>query len=146
MVKVFGLGSLVVAMLAAGCTGQDTLATTALPRPDTAPGRLLSFSGTLQPQGIKSYSFGVTTAGEVEVTLLGAALVGVEPAQSVTLGLGIGTASAYGSCLLTHSVNAQGGPRAQLTGTGQEGTLCVSIFDVGTLTGPANFSLTVATP
>ena len=143
--RVYGLVSLVVALLAAGCTG-DNLATTALPRPDAAPGRLVSINGTLQPQGVNSYAFDLTTAGEVEVTLLGAALVGGAPSQPLTVGLGIGTASAGGSCLLTHSVNAQGGPRAQITGTGQEGRLCVSIFDVGTLTGPANFSLTVAIP
>jgi hypothetical protein len=144
-VKVLGFFSLAAALLAAGCTG-DNLATTALPRPDTAPGRLVSINGTLQPKGINSYAFDATTAGEVEVTLLGAALVGVESTQPLTLGLGIGSVSSGGSCLLTHSVNAQGGPRAQITGTAQEGRLCVSVFDVGTLTGPANFSLTVATP
>ena len=103
-------------------------------------------SGTLQPQGIDSYNFSVTQPGEVEVTLLGVALVGVTPQTPVTIGLGIGQASVGGACLISHSVNTQGGPRAQITGTGQVGTLCVSIFDVGNLTGPANYTFTVASP
>ena len=131
-------------LLTIGCTDQQ--ASTPLTRPDTPPGRLLTFSGTLQPQGINWYPFNVTQAGEVEITLLGAGLVGVEQPQPLTVGLGIGTAGPSGECLVSHSVNTAGGPRAQITGTGQEGALCVSIFDVGNLTGPAIYTITVATP
>ena len=142
--KVLGRCVLGLVLLAAGCTDQQ--ASTSLTRPDTAPARLVSVSGTLQPQGIDSYNFSVTQPGEVEVTLLGVALVGVTPQTPVTVGLGLGQASVGGACLVSYSVNTQGGPRAQITGTGQVGTLCVSIFDVGHLTAPANYTLTVASP
>jgi hypothetical protein len=144
LVKSFGLGALIVALMAAGCASQETNPTTPLPRPDAPPGRLLSYSGTIQPHAIDSHAFAVTTAGQVEVTLLGAELV--SGSQPVAVGLGLGTASTGGSCLLTYTVNAQGGTRAQITGTGQEGALCISVFDPGTLTGPANYTVTVATP
>ena len=110
------------------------------------PARLTSVSGTLEPKGINSYSFSVTQAGEVEVTLLGVALVGVTPPAPVTVGLGIGSVSSGGACLLSYSVNTAGGPRAQIIGTGDVGTLCVSVFDVGNLTAPANYTITVASP
>ena len=132
-------------LVTAGCTA-DQPATTDLTRPDTIPVRLTSVSGTLQPQGVNTHDFSVTTAGEVEVTLLGVALVGVTPSAPVTVGLGIGSTSSGGACLVTHSVNTSGGPRAQITGTGQVGSLCVSVFDVGNLTAPANYTITVASP
>jgi len=88
----------------------------------------------------------VTRAGEVQITLLGASLVGVESPPPLTVGLGIGTLTAGGACVVTHAVNTQGGARAQITGTGQEGTLCTSIYDVGNLSGPAIYTITVATP
>jgi hypothetical protein len=134
-------------VLMAGCTSStDQPGSTPLPRPDTPPTRLLSFSGTLQPQGVNSHPFSVTQAGEVQITLLGVGLVGVEQPQPITVGLGIGTAGAGGECLVTHSVNTQGGTRAQITGTGLEGALCACIFDVGTLTAPAIYTITVASP
>lgn len=136
--------AVVLALLSMGCGDQVTGGP--LPRPDTPPGRLLSFSGTLQPRGLDSYPFLVTRAGEVEITLLGASLLGVTPVQAVSVGLGIGTATAGGGCALAHVVTAQGGPTAQITGTGQAGTLCASVFDVGNLTAPAIYTITVATP
>ena len=132
----------VVVVLSAACAQPP--ASTSLTRPDAFPAKLLSFSGTLQPKGLVSYPFTAAQAGEVEVTLLDVALVG--SSSPVTVGLGIGTASTGGACLVTDAVNTQGGPRAQLIGTGQAGTLCISIFDVGYLTGPALYSITVAAP
>ena len=142
--KTLSRCALAVVLLTAGCS--DTRETTTITRPDVPPARLLTFTGTLQPKGINSHLFGVTRAGEVEVTLLGVSLVGGVQSQLVTVGLGIGVASAGGACLLTHSVNTQGGTSAQLNGTGQEGTLCISIFDVGNLTAPSVYTVTVATP
>jgi hypothetical protein len=80
------------------------------------------------------------------VTLLGAALSDATSSNALTVGLGIGSISSGGACLLTYSVNTTGGTKAQIIGTGQIGSLCVSIFDVGNLTGPAIYTITVATP
>jgi hypothetical protein len=135
---------LVIVLSAISCADQP--ATQSMTRPDTAPATLLTYSGTLQPQGINSHLFTVSQAGEVVVTLLGVELVGADEAATLTVGLAIGAPSSGGTCLAIQSVEAHGGSRAQITGTGLPGTLCVSIFDVGNLTGPANYTITVATP
>ena len=61
------------------------------------------------------------------------------------VGLAIGAPSATGTtCSTTYSLNTQAGPKAQIVGTGQVGTHCVAIFDVGDLAGPVNYTITVA--
>jgi hypothetical protein len=141
-----GTVCLLVIVLSAGISCTDQPATQSMTRPDAAPTTLLTYSGTLEPQGINSYSFTVSQAGEVLVTLLGVELVSAGQGANLTVGLSIGAPSSGGTCLAIQSVEAQGGSRAQITGTGLAGTLCVSIFDVGNLTGPANYTITVATP
>ena len=126
-----------VALLAAGC--DEPAASTSLTRPSTPPASLLTFSGTLQPQGRQSYSFTVKQGGEVEVTL-----IAVGPTMTVTVGLGIGTVGTGGVCTETYAVQAQAGPMAQIIGTGQPGPLCVTIFDVGNLTEAVNYTMTIA--
>jgi hypothetical protein len=135
---------LALGLLAAACGDQAT--STSLPRPDTPPSRLLTFNGTLQPGGNESHLFSIIQGGEVEITLLGVAMAGATSSTALTVGLGIGSISSGGACLLSYSVNTTGGTRAQITGTGQIGNLCVSIFDVGNLTEPAIYTITVATP
>ena len=130
--------SVVCALLAAGCDQAGT--TTTLARPTTAPVKVVSFSGTLQPQATDSYIFTVTQDGYVEATLLG-----LGAPSAVTVGLGIGTPSATGACSMIQSVTTGAGPAAQLVGTGIAGRLCVTIFDVGNLTGPTLYTITVAT-
>lgn len=127
----------VCALLAAGCDQAGT--TTELTRPTTAPVKLVSFSGTLQPQATDSYIFTVAQDGYVEATLVGLG------APAITVGLGIGTPSATGACSVIQSVTTGAGPAAQLVGTGIAGRLCITIFDVGNLTGPTLYTITVAT-
>jgi hypothetical protein len=136
-------GSILAIALVTGACAEPP-ATESLTRPDVPPARLVSFTGTLQPSGINSHAFSVTQAGTVEVTLLGVG--SPEVSQPITVGLGIGTVSGGGACLLSQSVSTQGGTRAQIIGTGQEGALCVSIFDVGNLTKPITYTITVAAP
>ena len=131
-------GSVIVALLfAAACDQAGTI--TELPRPTTPPAKVVSFSGTLQPKGTDSYTFTVTQEGYVEATLLG---LGAE--AGTTVGLGIGTASAAATCAAIQSVTTGPGTAAQIIGTGLPGTLCVTVFDVGNLTAPALYTITVA--
>ena len=110
------------------------------PRPTTAPAKLVSFNGTLEPQGRLAYAFSVTQDGYVEVTLVG---LGADPAT--TVGLGIGTPSVIGDCSTSFTVTTKAGPSAQIVGTGLAGApLCVTIYDVGNITGPTLFTITVA--
>jgi hypothetical protein len=124
-------------LLLAAC---DQPVATELPRPTTAPSKLVSFNGTLQPQGRLAYSFTVSQDGYVEATLVG---LGADPAT--TVGLGIGTPGVVGECDATYSVTTAAGPSAQIVGTGLAGRLlCVTIYDVGSLTAPTLFTITVA--
>ena len=138
MRKTLRKGSVIVALLfTAACDQAGT--TTELARPTTAPAKVVSFSGTLQPQGTASYTFTVSQDGYVEATL-----VGLGAPAGTAVGFGIGTASAIATCSVIQSVTTAAGTAAQLIGTGLAGTLCVTIYDVGNLTGPTLYTITVA--
>jgi hypothetical protein len=140
MIGRFGFVGL-AALFAAACSSQD--ATTPLPRPDNPPAKLVSFNGMLQPRATDSYTFVVSQSGYVQATLVG---LGAPPDTVVALGIGtpgtVGTTT--GVCQLTSSVNTTAGPTAQLIGTGIAGTLCITIRDIGNLTAPAIYTITVA--
>jgi hypothetical protein len=124
-------------LLTVGCEGAGS--TTPITRPTTPPSTILTYSGTLLPQSTSSYPITVVQPGFVEATLVG---LGAPP--TTTVGLGIGNLSASGTCSLIYSVNTAAGTAAQVVGTGVSGTLCVEIFDVGNLTGPTLYTITVA--
>jgi hypothetical protein len=139
MLAKFRTGGVIVALLfTAACDQAGTM--TAIPRPTTPPAKVVSFSGTLQPQGRDNYSFTVSQEGYVEATL-----VGLGAPSTTSVGLGIGVLSATSTCSVVQSVTTVAGPSAQLVGTGLAGTLCITVFDVGNLTGPTLYTVTVAT-
>ena len=125
------------ALLLASCDQGGT--TTEMTRPTTAPASLSSFNGTLKLLATDTYVFTVAHDGYVEITLVGlAAPTGTE------VELGVGTPSTIGTCAPDHTVVTGAGPTAQIVGTGLAGRLCVSIKDVGKLTDPALYTITVA--
>lgn len=124
-------------LLVAACDDAGT--STPLPRPTTPPASLVSFNGTLRPLATDTYLFTVAQDGYVEVTLLGLAAPDGTKVQ-----LGVGTPSVVGTCAPDQTVVTQAGPTAQIVGTGLAGRLCVAITDVGNLTDPALYTITVA--
>ena len=137
MRNAFRTGSVILALLgAAACDQAGTM--TELPRPTAPPTKVVPFSGTLQLQGRDTHTFTVAQEGYVEVTLLG-----LGAAAGTAVGLGIGTPGVT-ECVVIQSVTTVAGTAAQLVGTGLPGTLCVTIFDVGNLTAPAIYTVTVA--
>jgi hypothetical protein len=94
------------------------------------------FTGTLLVAGNNMIPFSVQHVGALKVTL-----TAVDP--PVTVGLGIGTPST-GVCVpFQQAAVAPGGPPA-LSGTATvSGNFCVSIFDVGNLTTPVSYTITV---
>jgi hypothetical protein len=131
------LGVCLLVLLTTACDQAGT--STALPVPTAPPSKLVTFSGTLQPLTTISYPITVTQSGYVEATLVG---LGAPP--DTTVRLGIGNQTATGACSLIYSVTTAAGTEAQIVGTGLAGTLCVAISDVGTLTGPTLYTITVA--
>jgi hypothetical protein len=141
------LTALVVVALGAALAGaackSNTSTTTPTPTP-SAPTVTESFAGTLPVGATKFYSFKVSVYGTVNITLVSLGGTGVPPTLDV--GLGVGTPSGT-SCSTTSTVSAAStDPAPQLTTTLDVGVYCASIYDLGNLTAPANFTVTIAHP
>ena len=99
-----------------------------------------TFSGTLDPQGSKSFTMSVNNGGEFSVKIT---------ALAPTATAFVGTAWAFGAdCgVLVQSNSFSTLNQPALAGAVlQKGTYCVAIFDNGTLTSSQNFTLTVSHP
>jgi hypothetical protein len=100
-----------------------------------------NFSGQVAQNGSALFTFKVSAAGNVSVTL-----TSVTPATSSALGLGIGTSDGT-ACVVTASTSsAVAGSAAQLSSTLNPGTSCVKVFDVGNLTAASTVAISVAHP
>jgi hypothetical protein len=123
-----------VAAIAAAC-GDNTTPTS--PTTPTKPAAE-NWSSTLSPGGTSSRSFTVTAAGIINVTMTGA---------GSTVGLGVGLPrTSGGGCRLGVSVNTGGGSAPQISTQADVGQYCVQVFDLGTLTDPIAFTLTIDHP
>lgn len=128
------LAFLVLAAFSAGCGNSATAPSTSTPFSEL-------FTGTLSPGGSVFYSFTVQQTGAVNLTL---ASLTSSPLVVVpkTVGLALGVPVAEG-CSYTTSITAGAALTAQISSTSGPGTLCVDVFDVGSLTGPINFAVVV---
>lgn len=138
----FLLGLLTLALTAAACGGN----TTTSPAPTiVAPATATeTFAGTLAVGGFRFYSFLVPLNGTVNVTLV--SVEGTNVVPTVMLGLAIGTPSGTG-CATSSSVNAQAGVSTpQITLTESPGRYCAVVHDIGNLTAPAIFTVTIDHP
>lgn len=103
-----------------------------------------TFAGTLQPNGTSFYSFQVTQAGPVGLTLAAVQTPG-GGALATPVGIGVGIPSGTG-CARSASQTTPPGLAAQLTATLNPGTYCAAVFDSGTLTGAVNFAMRIRHP
>ena len=127
-----------IAVAAAGCEGEiANLPTT--PDPVTVTE---TFTGTLTINGAQTHNVFTGATGLVTATV--ASLGETAPPK---VGFSMGTLSSVGTCtVIVHNDNAV--VTTALTGTvaNLSGTLCVRIFDVGALTAPVDYTLTVSHP
>jgi hypothetical protein len=132
---------LLIAALASGaCNGSST---TTSPSTTTTTASTELFSGSLVPKGSLLYSFTVTTAGTVSVTLLSTTTSRVGPAGTALLSLGLGTPSGFG-CAATASVDTTPGLSAQLSSASNPaGIYCVNVSDQGGLSGDVSFVIRI---
>ena len=126
-----------IATVAAAC-GSSTIAPTT---PPVRPAVITqTFSGTLAVQGASSHNFIVIVTGKIAVTL-----TSVGP-PSVPIGVGLGVPSGL-QCVLSFgqgsAATVEPGPSPQINGTALAGTFCVEVYDVGNLTAPTAYSVTV---
>jgi hypothetical protein len=125
--------ALAVTASACGLPAGSTTPTT------TSTGTTETFSGSLLPQGSDVYTFTVSQAGTVSITL-----ASLSPSATVAVGLGLGTPSGTTSCTLSSSnPTAMAGSAPQITVTENPGSYCVEIYDVGNLTSTSIFSITI---
>jgi hypothetical protein len=103
---------------------------------------VLPFSGTVgvgQIAGSISHQFSSSGTGDLIITL-----TALSPDANATVGIGYGQ-PVSGGCLLISTVNiARVGTK--LSAVAQKGTFCASIYDVGFLTVPEQYTITVSHP
>jgi hypothetical protein len=127
-----------MAALAIGCSGDiNNFPTTPDPVMVTE-----TFSGTLTVNGAVTHNVFTGATGMVNATLT--SLGENAPAK---VGISLGTLGSTAACtVVLHNNNAA--VSSALTGTVSTlaGSLCLSIYDVGALTGPVDYTLTITHP
>jgi hypothetical protein len=135
--RVAALGALMsLGVFAWGCGDTTTVTAPTVTSPSTS-----SFTSTLAVAGAVSRQFTATQSGTVSVTLNSAG-----PASTVVgLGIGVPTAGIANCSFLTTS-RATAGTAPQIAASVDAGPYCVGIYDVGTLTAPISFDITIVYP
>ena len=130
--------AIVAAVTGGGCNLFNKSDSPSSPTPNASTE---TFGGTIvQGANRPTFTVTVTQTGPVTVTL-------ATMSPSVAMGLGIGTASGTTGCTFTSSnTSVLAGSTPQLTVTEPAGTYCISLYDVGNLTGTATFTVTVSHP
>ena len=131
-------GLLAALVVTAACGNNNTTPTT----PTTPTGPTTSiFASRLTPGGAVSRSFGTSTNGTVTVMLTNAA----GPSTVVGLGIGVPT-TGLAKCALSTAINTASGSTPQISAAVDSGQYCVTVYDLGTLTSPIDFSVTLVYP
>jgi hypothetical protein len=104
-----------------------------------------TFSGTLEPppstNNIVVKTFSTTKSGEYNVTITALA-----PTTNLFLGIIYGQAQSNGQCGIIQQNNFATLNTTALAGAITPGTWCVAIYDPGTLTAAATFTVTIKHP
>ncbi len=130
-------GAAMAMMILLPACSKDTPTTPTTTTPETVTD---TFSGTITANGAATHSFAVKTTGSVTATL-----TSLSPNAELVVGFGVGTWNgsvcnvvlardrAVQSTVIYGNVNASG-------------ELCVRIYDVGNVTEPTDYSVTVVHP
>lgn len=136
MHSLFRSAGLAIAVLVmTGCNDPVTIPTTPTPNPTTE-----TFTGTLTVNGGVTHPFSAATAGAVTATL-----TNIGPDENPTVGLLLGTWNGS-SCAVVIPNDAATRSTAVIGTANQAGQLCVRIYDVGRITTPQDYEITVVHP
>jgi hypothetical protein len=141
-VKPILLAVVSAALLGVSCSNNNN---TTAPTQPVAPPTVLGqpFNGVLPVGGFKFFSFSIGVYGTVNISLTSLSGDGVSPGTTVALGFGHPAGT---DCNAT-SVNTQAtATQPQITSAYDVGVWCVRISDVGNLTAPANFTISIDHP
>lgn len=126
------LFAVVFALGAAGCHSTSTTTPTPTPTPITD-----TFLGTLTVNGGVTHQFAAARSGTIQETL-----TALSPDSTVILGISLGTWNGNTCQVVLAKDNATLG--SIVLGTASSaGTLCARVYDVGNLTEPASYEITV---
>lgn len=139
--------------LAVGCTAAMAMLSIAcdhntLPTPSNGAAIPVTeqFIGTLQPSGEAFYAFGMTTAGNVSLTLISMTpSAGSTVPDDALFPLGIGQPIGTG-CTASVDAAAKPGGSPQFTASKTSGVYCVRVADNARLAAPATFVLNITHP
>jgi hypothetical protein len=128
-------------VLATGCDEGEP----GLVQPTVHPATITdTFTGNVALQASDSHAFVIGLTGKIAITL-----TNVGPAPTAEVGVGIGIPTGL-TCALTlgEGTNAitTAGSTPQISGTILPGTFCVVVYDVGRLTEPVDYTVTVNHP
>ena len=125
------------ACAAAGCGNNQTTTPTT---PTTPTSVTETFSGTVTKNGAVTHTFTSSAAGTVQATL-----TSLSPDSSIAIGLSLGTWN--GATCAIVLANDKAILTSVVTGTvSAVGALCVRLYDVGNLSGPASYEVLVTHP
>jgi hypothetical protein len=130
------------AILLAGCSEKMETPTSSSTETTLRTGH---FSGSLSAGGSRFYSVTVAQAGTISAMLASVTSPPKGVALDTSLGLGIGRPAGTGCALSTAIVTASA-LTAQLQESATAGVYCVSVYDVGQVTGGVDFVVRFSYP
>jgi hypothetical protein len=136
MHSFFRSACLGLAALAIASCGNDTQTITA-PTPEPV---IEVFTGSLTVNGAVTHPFSAATAGALTATL-----TNIAPDESPTVGLSLGTWNGT-TCAVVIASDAAVRTSVVYGTVNQAGQLCVRIYDVGRISGPQDYEITVVHP
>ncbi|MEO8681800.1 MAG: hypothetical protein ABI665_22330 [Vicinamibacterales bacterium] len=134
---LFGASVLIGALVSSGCGSNSPTAPTAPEVVTTTE----TFSGSININGAATHSFFTTVTGTVTATL-----TGLDPAETATIGLSLGTWNGISCNIIIASDKAVLTQVVTGTVSTTAGSLCVRVYDTGSLIGPTNYEVQVVHP
>jgi hypothetical protein len=125
----------IAVLIGAAACGDDETTT---PTEPTRPTVTESFSGRVTVNGAQTHGFAATGSGRIDVTL---STLG--PDSAARVGLVLGTLNTLGACQVVISNDNATQGTLVAGNAGAAGNFCVRVFDVGQLTEPVEYTLTV---
>ena len=133
MLRLISFSALIFACAAAAGCGDDPPPTTPVETPIQVTE---TFQGTINPNGAATHLFGTERAGQATATL-----TSLSPDGAAIVSFGFGTWNGqYCSLTLVKDDSTTG---QNFIGTATTGSFCVRISDVGRLTAPTDYVITV---
>jgi hypothetical protein len=103
-----------------------------------------TYTGNVGLQASDSHAFVITLTGKIAITL-----TNVGPPSTAEVGVGIGIPTGLSCSLILGdgtTATTTAGSTPQINGTILPGTFCVVVYDVGRLTEPVDYTVTVNHP